>query len=96
MNLTWRTYPGDRQATTHPKGFTVIKPAHPIQSMPVFCPICEAIMLTSYDEDAYNKFGCCDGCASVWAYPRREEWLSGWRPTREEVETRRRTNLILG
>jgi hypothetical protein len=84
----WKKYPGDRLAFQHESDFYVIKPSAdpPHGSIPVFCKICEGIMMSEYDEKAHQKFGCCDACANAWAYPRNAEWINGWRPSVEEVQ----------
>lgn len=85
--LTWKKYTKDRLIAEHPAGFYVIKPQkeQPI-GVPVFCGYCESITLSDYDEESHEKFGCCDWCANTWVYPKLDEWKSGWRPTRDEVE----------
>lgn len=84
--MEWKEYLNDRVIAEHPQGFYVIKQKDlPIENMPIFCPVCEAIMTSLYDESAYKKFSCCDGCANKWAYRNQDRWLSGWRPTIEEI-----------
>lgn len=84
--MTWKDYVGDRLITQHPSGFYIIKPKDVICSArPLFCPVCEIIMRTSYDDEAYDKFECCDECSSRWVYPDIDRWKSGWRPTLDEI-----------
>jgi hypothetical protein len=83
--MEWKPYTRDRLIAKHDAGFYLIKPADCKDGQPLFCPTCEHLMLTSFDEEVYQKFGCCDRCANDWAYPNKEKWMSGWRPTSEEV-----------
>lgn len=83
--MEWKPYTGDRLIAKHKSDFYVIKPIELEVGRPVFCPHCEDILRTSYDDESYDKFGCCDSCASRWVYPNIDRWKSGWRPPREEV-----------
>lgn len=85
MELEWKEYLGNRLIAEHPAGFLVIKQKELPEVDPVFCPLCEAIMSSTYDDEAYHRFKCCDSCASAWAYPDLDRWSTGWRPSREEV-----------
>jgi hypothetical protein len=87
--MEWQNYPDERLIAHHPSGFSVIKPKIMNDSeQPLFCPLCESIMNSSYDDESYSKFECCDECAGTWAYPNKEKWKSGWRPTEEEIKVR--------
>ena len=84
--MEWKPYLNDRLIAKHPSGFHVIRPVDSSESVqPIFCPHCEHIMRSEYDDDAYNKFNCCDSCAASWVYPNLEKWKSGWRPTAEQI-----------
>lgn len=83
----WKNYPGNRLICKGDK-FSIIIPADRDDAMPLFCCICDSIMRTSLDEEAYEKFNCCDSCATYWAYPRKDEWKSGWRPSEEEIKNK--------
>lgn len=83
--MEWKTYTKDRLIAEHPSGFYIIKPKEKSPSKPIFCPLCDSIMVGEFDVDAYKKFECCDSCATVWAYPNKEKWKEGWRPSSEEV-----------
>lgn len=88
--MNWKEYTQDRLVAQHPSGFYVIKPKVPLEGRPLFCPLCDWVMNSTYDPEAYSKFGCCDGCAASWAYPNQQMWNDGWRPTREEARNKRR------
>lgn len=83
--MIWKEYTQNRVIAEHESGFYVIKPQIIEDRSPIFCPLCESIMLSQLDEDSYKKFSCCDSCASIWAYPNREKWEKGWRPSSDEV-----------
>jgi hypothetical protein len=51
-----------------------------------WCSLCEFVLSSSEDEAAVLEFGCCSLCAMHWAHPDRERWLSGWRPSREQLD----------
>ena len=83
--MRWKNYTQNRLISEHPSGFYVIKPAEENDTQPLFCPLCESIMRSAMDDDAYKKFTCCDSCATIWAYSNRDKWKDGWRPTSDEV-----------
>ena len=83
--MEWKEYPGDRLISEHPEGFYVIRQKNESPKDPVFCPLCDFIMKSVYDDESYKKFECCDSCASAWAYPNLDKWKSGWRPAPEVV-----------
>lgn len=84
----WNEYTNDRLILKHPSGFYVIKPKDFERGQPLFCPVCEIIMKTIYDDESYQKFECCDRCASTWAYPHKEKWKAGWRPSMDEISNK--------
>jgi hypothetical protein len=84
--MDWKPYLKDRLIAEHRAGFYVIKPKHELsQSQPIFCPLCERIMNSHYDNEAYEKFCVCDLCSSKWARPDPARWESGWRPSKEDL-----------
>lgn len=86
MKLEWRDYVGDRLIADHPGGFKVIKPKQETSSgRPLFCPLCDGIFSSEFDEDAWKKFQCCDSCAARWVYPNMQKWQSGWRPSIDDL-----------
>jgi len=88
--MDWRPYPNDRLIAQHPSGeFYIIKPVKGMtRVVPIFCPMCATMMKSFYDESAFDKFRCCDKCASAWVYPDLDRWKSGWRPSEEDVKDR--------
>lgn len=87
IDLKWRPYLKGRLIADHPDGYFIIKPEVESVAIPLFCPVCEYVMNTQYDEECYKKFTCCDKCASKWAYPNAELWNSGWRPSIEDIQS---------
>jgi len=83
--MEWKPYIGGRLITKHPDGFFVIKNSDSREGQPIFCPVCDGIMRTSFDDESYEKYSCCESCSNRWVYKNRERWLSGWRPTKEEI-----------
>lgn len=83
--MDWKPYINDRLICEHPAGFFVIKPQEQPIGQPIFCPVCEGIMRTSFDDESYEKYTCCETCANRWVYKDKERWASGWRPTKEEI-----------
>lgn len=89
MKLEWKDYLGNRLIADHPAGFKVIKPKEDVEAnRPLFCPICESMFLTLYDEEAWEKFQCCDYCANKWAYPHQTRWNEGWRPSKDDLNNK--------
>lgn len=83
--MVWKEYTRGRVIAEHPDGFIIIKPENYIVESDVFCSVCGSTMRGSLDDDALLKFGCCDSCATFWAYPNKDRWKEGWRPTSDEV-----------
>lgn len=55
-------------------------------SVPVFCPICDIMMRTADDAAAFSSASCCHTCKLKFVDPDRVRWMSGRRPTSDEVE----------
>jgi hypothetical protein len=83
--MAWRPYLKDRLIDERPEGFVVIVPVGVAPPVPLVCPVCDHVMRTREDETSHREFGCCERCALLWAYPRREAWNGGWRPSQEQV-----------
>jgi len=83
--MEWKQYTRGRVIAEHPTGFLIIKPEGYEAINNVFCPVCGSVMGGPLDDESMNKFNCCDSCSTFWAYPNKERWKEGWRPTAEEV-----------
>lgn len=83
--MEWKEYTRGRVISEHPSGFLIIKPKDYVADNDIFCKLCSSIMGGILDEESFKKFGCCDSCATFWAYPNKTKWEEGWRPTPEEV-----------
>lgn len=92
--MQWKPYTKDRLIAEHPSGFFIIRPQLEEKSRPIFCPLCDHIMNSYYDEEAWKKFECCDDCANSWAYASADAWKTGWRPTKQEVLDKKRKSHI--
>ena len=67
-------------------GFVVVKPADDIVPIPWSCSVCDELYRSSNDENSHLRFGCCERCSLVFAYPNSDLWNAGWRPSKEEVK----------
>ena len=52
--------------------------------VPCFCPVCGGLMKGKSTCTFYD-FGCCIDCKIQWVEGREARWLSGWRPSSEDV-----------
>ena len=83
----WKPYLNDR-LIKECDGFYVIKEKDPSTSPPLFCPFCETIITSYYDEESFRKFECCDSCSNKIIYPKLEDWKVGWRPSKEYIKSK--------
>lgn len=81
----WEPYLNDRLIKRH-DGFVVIKPIDADVPVPLCCPLCDTMMRSRDDEEAFYEFSCCHFCALTWAHPRRQAWKEGWRPSRDQID----------
>ena len=82
----FKPYFSDRKFRDHPLGFKIIVPNEDIKVTPLFCPICDEAMRDPADPESFEKWEACSRCAEFFAYPRRDVWLTGWRPSSEELD----------
>lgn len=92
MFMEWKSYLRDRVIAKHPKNFYIIKPRDAEAGVPLSCPVCDTLMRSRDDENAWHDFSCCHMCSMAWAAPRRKEWKEGWRPSEQDLlaEVKRR------
>tara|TARA_R110002126_G_scaffold33167_1_gene104026 strand:+ start:133 stop:495 length:363 start_codon:yes stop_codon:yes gene_type:complete len=50
------------------------------------CPICKTYSFSRRDDLYMNRFQCCFECHIDFVSHREETWLSGSRPTHEQIE----------
>lgn len=81
----FKPYPGNRLVKKI-NDIYVIKPSDIDKTMPLFCECCDLMMRTKDDEEAWEKFQCCDLCMREWAIPKYNLWSTGWRPNLDEIE----------
>lgn len=84
--MEWKPYTKNRLIAQHPSGFYIIKPDDHDSRAALSCELCDRLYRTKDDDDANREFGCCHLCALKWAHPRREQWNTGWRPTRDQID----------
>lgn len=83
--MEWKSYTQNRMICEHSCGFFIIKPLRQVTGQPIFCSVCECIMRTSFDDESYEKYTCCETCSNRWVFSDKLRWASGWRPTKEEI-----------
>lgn len=86
-NLTWKKYLNNRLiAKPHPE-YSIIVPDDydDTKSIGLSCPVCDHLYRNRDDEVAALEFDCCHMCALQWAHSRKNDWLNGWRPSRDQV-----------
>jgi ubiquitin C-terminal hydrolase len=67
------------------KSFIVLKRGEWNNSQ-MFCPICEFVMTSYSDYEAYEEYACCKECFLKFVESRKKKWKEGWRPKREEID----------
>jgi hypothetical protein len=82
----WEKYYDDR-LIKRCEGYVVIKPIDHVNPPNLFCSVCDTLIDVTNDENAVERFGCCEQCANTWAYKNSEKWENGWRPEPNEVAT---------
>ena len=83
--MDYAPYLNDRLIARHPAGFVVIVPVDASVPVALSCPVCDSVMRSREDESSWFEFSCCYRCAMTWAHARRSEWVSGWRPSSDDV-----------
>ena len=75
-------------------GFIVIRPLRCESVSPLFCIVCRCPAPSADDRLTHNRDGCCSICSLKWADPRRDEWVNGWRPSKEEIDKELRRRFV--
>lgn len=57
------------------------------QVMKNFCPVCKMTIINAFDIESMKKYDCCGECMRTWAEGRKDTWLSGWRPSDDQIAT---------
>jgi len=57
-----------------------------MNNMPLFCEVCNLSLDYFLDYNYFQRFKCCRNCSMKWAEYQSDKWLSGWRPSPEEVD----------
>ena len=66
--------------------YYVIIPNDVPKPIPINCPVCDFLFRSKDDETSWYKFQCCERCSTFWAIPRKNDWMKGWRPNKDELE----------
>ena len=56
------------------------------QPSPVDCSVCGSALRDQKDIISYKKWECCTDCQDLFAYPNKDKWVEGWRPSVEEIK----------
>jgi len=64
----------------------LVLPQSKIDFRPLFCPVCKFAMSNYADFSSYDSLSCCDFCAKKWGERNRKKWLSGWRPSKDDIK----------
>ena len=51
-----------------------------------FCSICNFPLITIDDFKKNDEYDCCEECFLKFVEPRKQEWLAGYRPTKERID----------
>lgn len=54
--------------------------------VPHDCPVCQLVFRDIDDVMSYENWECCTDCRDQFVYQDKEAWLSGKRPTEEQIE----------
>lgn len=55
------------------------------KAVPFDCPTCELLLRDKQDVFAYLEYECCFDCKEEIAYPNKEKWKNGWRPSKKSL-----------
>ena len=90
----WKSY-SNKRLIKSAVGFFIIKPEEDSQILlPLACPNCNLLLSSSDDATVFIKFKCCSWCADKWAYINSDRWRSGWRPSREDVNSQLNKRVV--
>ena len=59
-----------------------------------YCQICKYPFVSKKDFESEEKFGCCHQCFLTFVECRKEEWNSGWRPSKKDIKTYRENRKL--
>ena len=70
---------------THLQGDVVIKKKTRNENIKRTCPVCKTYSFSPKDDLYMNRFKCCFRCYIEFVEYREEKWLSGKRPSKENI-----------
>lgn len=80
----------DVRTRVHEQGFLIVETDTGADCVPLDCPICELALRDRDDIRAFYRVECCRTCEMHFVQPNMGKWDSGWRPSEEEIISRRR------
>lgn len=56
------------------------------EPMPLDCPICKLTLRDLSDAVSYETYKCCVECRDEFIFKNKDDWSSGKRPTKEQID----------
>jgi len=63
------------------------------KKIPIACPVCDILIVGITDHQVFREFECCEACKTQWAWPNKNEWSAGWRPSAKTVAEFRKNRI---
>ena len=64
---------------------TVIRPINKKEKLGLSCPVCDTMVRGVEDSKEISRLGACRQCTDKWTYANYDDWMSGWRPSTDQV-----------
>lgn len=91
----WKQLTKNRKFRESKFGSCVIVPDHDPHIVPLDCDVCGYLMKDYSDTISYREAGCCSLCFMKWVEIDLENWKSGWRPSKHEVDEEIKKRIAL-
>ena len=72
-------------STTNEKDFIFIR-LNEDQVCGIFCQVCNFLIRTGDDAHTFDEWQSCHDCYLRFIEARKDEWIAGWRPEKEDVD----------
>tara|TARA_B100000214_G_scaffold367570_1_gene337896 strand:+ start:319 stop:585 length:267 start_codon:yes stop_codon:yes gene_type:complete len=56
------------------------------EPVPLDCPICKLTLRDLSDAVSYETYKCCVECRDEFIFKNKDDWSSGKRPTKEQID----------
>ena len=56
------------------------------ETVPLDCPICKLSLRDLSDAVSYESYKCCVECRDEFIFKNKDDWSSGKRPTKEQID----------